>query len=213
MITSIILLIGIVTSTLGLFFKLQNKRLNSIVRAIHLFFLLLTIICIILLTKRLSFRGFYTDRIIISIWFATGAALYGLFKRGSINLTSRIYYAFFFFIPIFFLIAWFIPRLHFMAAVFGLGVVIDSEANRFPINDKFQLQEAFQGVLASSYPPLDLVENFGIFEKTTKAFVYRPENQIQKINFILLPNDSLKISVVTKNMNSEYSDTIVRLPK
>jgi len=97
---------------------------------------------------------------------------------------------------------------------FGLGLVIDGQANRFSINEKFQLQESFQGVLASSYPSLDLVKNLGIFEKTTKGFVYRPSSEIKKINFTLLSNDSLKVTLITReDINTEYSDTTVRLPK
>jgi hypothetical protein len=214
MTTAIILLFGLTTAIVGLTFKVQNGRLNRIVTLFHLAFLFLTIVCIILLTQNLSFKGFYTDRIIISIWFATGIALYGLYRKGSINLISRIYYGFLFWTPIFFLIAWFIPRLHFMAAVFGLGLIIDGQANRFSINEKFQLQESFQGVLASSYPSLDLVKNLGIFEKTTKGYIYRPSSTIKKINFTLLPNDSLKVTIITReDINTEYSDTTVRLPE
>ncbi len=211
MITSIVLLIGLTISIIGLIFKVQNRRLSYVFRLVHLFFLLLTIICFVLLTQSFSFKGFYTNRIIISIWLGTGIALYGLYRKESIGWASRIYYGFFFWTPILFLIAWFIPRLHFIAAVFGLGLVIDGEVNRFPINDKFQLQEAFQGVLASSYPSLNLVENFGILEKTTRAFIYRPSSEIQKINFTTLSNDSLKVSIITTGLSSEYSDTVISL--
>ena len=213
MTTAIIFIIGFIISLLGLIFKIQNKRLNYIVRAAHLIFLLLTIICIILFTQSFSFRGFYTDRIIISIWFGTGIAMYGLYRKESISVFSKIYYGLLFWTPLFFLIAWFIPRLHFMAAVFGLGLVIDGQANRFSINNKFQLQEAFQGMLASSYPPLDLVESFGVFEKTTRAFIYRPSSDIEKIKFTRISDDSLRVHITTKDRGSDYSDTTVQLPK
>ena len=213
MTTLIILIIGLTVSILGFIFKVRNEKLNYVVRVIHLIFSFLTIVCVLLFIKNFSFRGFNTDRIIISIWFGSGIALYGLYRKRSINLVSRIYYGLFFWTPIFFLVAWFIPRLHFMAAVFGLGLAIDGQANRFPIDKNYQLQEAFQGMLASSYPQLDLVESFGIFEKTTKGFIDRPSSEIEKINFKRLSNDSLKISIITKDMQNEYSDTTVKLIK
>lgn len=213
MTTLIILIIGFTVSILGLVFKISNEKLNYAIRLVHLIFLLLTIICILLFIKNFSFRGFYTDRIIISIWFGTGIALFGLYRKGSINLISRMYYGLLFWTPIFFLVAWFIPRLHFMAAVVGLGLALDGQANRFEIEKKYQLQETWQGMLASRYPQLNLVESFGIFEKTTIAFIDRPEGDIEKINVVRLSNDSLKIYLMTNNTSSAYSDTTVLLPK
>jgi len=213
MITSITLLIGLIISILGFIFKVRNEKLNYVIRLIHMAFLFLTVLCILLFIKKFSFRGFYTNRIIVSIWFGTGIALFGLYRKGSINLLSRLYYGLLFWTPIFFLVAWFIPRLHFMAAVFGLGLAIDGDATRFPIEKKYQLQEAFQGVLASSRPSLDLVGSFGIFEKTTKAFIYRPSADIEKINFTRLSNDSVKIHIVTNKNGDAYSDTTIQLPK
>ena len=210
MITSIILSIGFILAAIGLIFKIQNKQLSNYIRLMHLVFLSLTIICILLFTQRFSFRGFHTDRLIISIWLGTGMALYGLFRKRSIHLLSRIYYGMLFWVPLFFLIAWFIPRLHFMAAVFGLGLVMDGDVNRFPINNNFQLQEAFQGVLASPYPSLDLIEGIGIFEKTTRAFIHRPSGEIESIHFSAL-SDSVKVYITTKDR--QYTDTTVMLPK
>jgi hypothetical protein len=213
MTTALILLMGFTTAIIGLIFKVQNGQINRVFKFVHLLFLFLTVIAIILLTQCLSFRGFYTDRIIITVWFATGTALFGLFRKGSIKLILRMYYGFFFWLPIFFLSGWIIPQLRFMATVIGFYLAFDGEVNRFRINDKFQFQEAFQGVLASSHPMLDLIEKKGLFEKTTKAFIYRPGSEIKRINITALSNDSIKVSIITKDTINSYSDTTIRLPK
>lgn len=100
-----------------------------------------------------------------------------------------------------------------MAAVFGLGLIMDGDVTRYHVNNKFQLQEVFQGVLASPYPQLDLVENFGIFEKTIKAFIHRPSGDIEKMSFSILPGDSVTVHITTNDIITPYVDTTIMLPK
>lgn len=211
--TVIILGLGFIVAICGIFFKLDNKRINRFFTIIHFLFLGLTILAIFLATKDWGFKGAYTERIIASIWFGSGVALFGLYRREKVKLILKIYSGLYFWIIPILIIAWFIPRLHFAAAVFGLGIIIDGDFNRYPIDKTYQIQTSVQGVLAGS-PTLSIVESkFLLFERITDDFMERLE-RYEKIEPLRISNDSVRIVLKsTPSTGSKIIDTTLYLPR
>ena len=208
--TAIILGLGILFAICVMVLKLDNKRLIRSLTLTHILFLGLTIFAILLAKVDWGFRGAYTERIIASIWFGTGIALFGLYRKGKAKLILKVYSGLYFWtIPIL-TIAWFIPRLHFAAIVFGLGIIMDGEFKRYPIDNTFQVQTSRQGML-SGCPSLSVVESkFIFFEKVTDNFVELSECY-EKIEPSRISNDSIRM--ILKSTDSEIIDTTLYLPR
>ncbi len=195
----------------GLIFKLtktKNAKLYKYVLYCHLFFLGLTISAIALLLNSFSFRGFLTDKIFVILFIATGMLLFGLYRLS--NKFARTYYAFYFFLPLLLLIGLIIPRLQFITAVAGIGMLIDGESSRYPIDNTYLLQTSTVGVLSGS-PTYSLVEKkFFLFEKVSDDIVPKiglPKSlQVTKIG-----NDSFRLVVLATEIYDERLDTTISL--
>ena len=207
--TSIIILsISFLTALILKLTKNDNVKLYKFIRNFHLTFLVLTIFAILLLLNSFSFRGFLTDKIFIILFIATGMLLFGLYRHKSKLIRS--YYAFYFFLPFLLLIGLLVPRLQFITAVAGVGMLIDGESNRYPIDKSYSLQTSRVGVLSGS-PTYSLIEKkFVLFEKVTDDIVPKiglPKSlQVSKIG-----NDSFRLDVLTSEIYNERLDTTISL--
>jgi len=164
-----ILTIAFLTALILKVTKANNATLYRCIRNCHLLFLGLTICASILLLKSYSFYGFLTDKFFFILFIATGMLLFGLYRLP--NRLTRSYYAFYFFLPFLLLIGLIIPRLQFITAVAGIGMLIDGESSRYQIDNTYSLQTSRVGVLAGS-PTYSLIERKCIlFEKVTDDIV------------------------------------------
>jgi hypothetical protein len=124
----------------------------------------------------------------------------------------RSYYAFYFFLPFLLLVGLLVPRLQFITAVAGVGMLIDGESSRYPIDKTYSLQISRVGVLSGS-PTYSLIEKkFVFFEKVTDDIVPKiglPKSlQVSKIG-----NDSFRLDVLTSEMYNERLDTTISLKR
>lgn len=207
--TSIIILtISFLTALFLKLTKAKNTKLYKFIRSCHLFFLGLTICAIVLLLNSYSFRGFLTDKLFVILFIATGMLLFGLYRNQ--NKLTRTYYAFYFFLPFLLLIGLIIPRLQFITAVAGIGLLIDGECSRYQIDKNYSLQTSRVGILSGS-PTYSLIEKkFILFEKVTDDIVPKiglPKSlQVSKVG-----NDSFRLDVLTSEIYNERLDTIITL--
>jgi hypothetical protein len=207
--TSIIILtISFLTALILKLTKTNNAKLYKFVRNCHLLFLGLTISAIVLLLNSYSFRGFLTDKIFFILFIATGMLLFGLYRLSS-KLT-RTYYALYFCLPFLLLIGLIVPRLQFITAVAGIGMLIDGESYRYQIDKTHFLQTSRVGVLSGS-PTYSLIETkLGLFEKVTNDIVPKiglPKSlQVTKVG-----NDSFRLDVLTSEIYNERLDTTISL--
>ena len=207
--TSIIILtIAFLTSLVLKLTKTNNAKLYKYVRNCHLLFLGLTICAILLLLNSFSFRGFLTDKIFFILFLATGMLLFGLYRLP--NKLTRNYYAFYFFLPFLLLIGLIVPRLQFITAVAGIGMLIDGESSRYPIDNTHLLQTSRVGVLSGS-PTYSLIERkFILFEKVTDDIVPKiglPKSlQVTKVG-----TDSFRLDVLSSEIYNERLDTTIAL--
>jgi hypothetical protein len=188
--------------------KTNNARLYKYIRNCHVLFFGLTICAIVLLLNSYSFRGFLTDKIFIILFVATGMLLFGLYRLP--KKLTRSYYAFYFFLPFLLLIGLLVPRLQFIAAVAGIGMIIDGESSRYQIDNTYSLQTSRVGVLSGS-PTYSLIENkFVLFEKVTDDIV--PKIGLPKtIQVTKIGNDSFRLDVRTSEIYNERLDTTISL--
>jgi hypothetical protein len=169
----------------------------------HFLFLGLTIIAVLLLLNSYSFRGFFTDKVFVILFIATGIILFGLYRER--KKLVRTYYAFYFILPLLLLFGLIVPRLHFITAVAGIGLLIEGEHTRYPIDNKYSIQTSRVGVLASS-PTYSLIEKkLFLFEKVTDNII--PKIGIPKsLETVKISNDSFRLNVLIYN---EQLDTII----
>lgn len=205
--TSIIILI--ISFLTALFFRLtktKNIRLYIFFRNSHIVFLGLTIIAVLLLLNSYSFRGFLTDKIFVILFIATGMILFGLYRER--KKLVRTYYAFYFILPFILLFGLIVPRLRFITAVAGIGLLIDGEHTRYPIDNTYSIQTSRVGVLAGG-PTYSLIEKkLFLFEKVTDDIV--PKIGIPKsLQTTKVSNDSFRLNVLTSETYNEHIDTII----
>jgi ethanolamine transporter EutH len=168
--TSIIILtISFLAALILKLTKTDKVGLYKFIRNCHLAFLVLTICAIVLLLNSFSFPGFLTDKMFFILFIASGMFLFGLYRNKSKLIRS--YYAFYFFLPFLLLVGLLVPRLQFITAVAGVGMLIDGESSRYPIDKTYSLQISRVGVLSGS-PTYSLIEKkFVFFEKVTDDIV------------------------------------------
>jgi len=203
--TSIIILA--ISFLIALFFKFtktDNSRLYKTVRISHYLFFILTVIAFLLLLNSYIFKGFLTDKLFVILLVATGMLLFGLYRQRS-KLT-RTYYAIFFCLPFLLLVGLIVPRLHFITAIAGVGLLIDGEHTRYPIDQTYSIQTSRVGVLAGS-PTYSLIESkYILLEKITDDII--PKIGIPKsLQVIKINNDSFKLRVLTSDIYNEQLDT------
>jgi len=188
--------------------KPNNNKLYKYIRLGHILFLGLTIVAIILLLNSYSFRGFLTDKIIVILFLATGMLLFGLYRQN--RKLTKAYYLFFFILPIVLFIGLTIPRSRFITKVVGLGMLIDGESSRYPIDNKYSIQTSRVGVLSGS-PTYSLIEKrYFLFEKVTDDLV--PKIGIPKsLQVTKISNDSFRLNVLTSETYNERLDTTLSL--
>lgn len=205
-----ILTIAFLTALILKLTKTNNAMLYKYTRHCHLLFLGLTICALVLLLNSYSIRGFLTDKIFVVLFIATGMLLFGLYRLP--NKLTRSYYAFYFFLPFLLLIGLIIPRLQFITAVAGIGMLIDGESSRYQIDDTHLLQISRVGVLAGS-PTYSLIEKkFILFEKVTDDLV--PKIGVPKsIQVTKVGKDSVRLDVLTSEVYNERLDTILNLKR
>ena len=197
----------------ALFFKLtktKNARLYTLVLFSHIIFILLTVVALVLLLNSYSFKGFLTDKIFVIMFLATGMILFGLFRHNRRFL--KTYSACFFLLPFLLLIGLFIPRLQFITKVAGIGMLIDGEHSRYPIDKTYELQTSRVGLLSGS-PTYSLIENkFLLFEKVTDDVVPKigiPKSvQVDKVS-----KDSFRLRAITSEIENYQFDTTLTLKR
>jgi len=186
--------------------KTKNAKLYKLFRNSHLLLLGLTIIAVMLLLNSYSFRGFLTDKIFAILFIATGIILFGLYRER--KKLIRAYYAFYFILPLLLLFGLIVPRLHFITAVAGIGLLIDGEHTRYPIDNKYSIQTSRVGILAGS-PTYSLIEKkLFLFEKVTDDIV--PKIGVSKsLETVKIRTDSFRLNVITSETYNEQLDTII----
>lgn len=198
---------------MALFFKLTKKkseRLYKLVLYSHISFFLLTLAALLLLLNSYSFRGFLTDKLFVMLFLATGMLVFGLYRRR--RKLVRAYFACFFLLPFLLLAGLFIPPLQFITAVGGLGILIDGEHTRYPIDKNYGLQISRVGVLSGSLT-YSLIENkYFLFEKITEDVVPKigiPKLvQVQKVS-----SDSFRLRAITSEKEGYRFDTTLSLKR
>lgn len=204
----IILIISFLTAIILKLAKMKNKKLYKFVRNCHILFLGLTISAIALILNSYSFLGFLTDKIFFVLLIATGMLLFGLYRPSSKLI--RTYYAFYFCLPFLLLLGLIIPRLQFITAVAGIGLLIDGESKRHQIDKTHFLQISRVGVLSSS-PTYSLIETkFGVFEKVTEDIVPQIGSP-KSLKVTRVGIDSFKLEVLTSEIYNERFDTTISL--
>ena len=197
----------------ALFFKLtktENNKLYKIALYTHLALTGLTIVTLFLILKTsFSFAGFMTDKLFVIFFLATGMLLFGLFRRNQKLL--RAYFACFFLSPLLLVLGLFIPPLQFITAVAGLGLLLDGEHHRYPVDETYSIQTSRIGVLASG-PTFSLVENkYLLFEKNTDILegIGTPKSlQIEKVGA-----DSVRLDILSSEIVNERLDTTISLKR
>lgn len=198
---------------MALFFKLaktDNDWLTRVVRYSHYLFFSLTIIAVLLLLNSYSFKGYLTDKLFIILFMGTGMLLFGLYRQK--NNLIRTYYAFFFFLPFLLLTGFIGPRLQLVTVVFGIGLLIDGEHTRYPIDKNHSIQTSRYGVLAGN-PTYSLIESkYILFEKVTDDIV--PKIGIPKsLRATKISEDSFRLNILTSEIYNARLDTTLSFRK
>ena len=195
----------------ALFFKLTKQKSEILYRTIlysHFVFFLLTITALVLILNSYSFKGFLTDKMFTVLFLGTGMLLFGLYRHR--RRLVRAYFACFFSLPFLLLVGLIVPPLQFITAVAGIGMLIDGEHTRYPIDNKYQLQTSRIGVLSGS-PTYSLIEKkLVLFERVTDDVVPRigmPKSlQVKKLS-----SDSFRLRAITSEIQDYQFDTIITL--
>ena len=209
--TSIIILtVSFLAALLFKLAKTKNVRLYRFVLYSHSVFFLMTIVALALLFNSHSFKGFLTDKIFAVLFFATGMLLFGLY--GQKRRLVKAYFAFFILLPFLLLVGLIIPRLEFITKVVGIGMLIDGEHARYPIDNNYELQTSRVGLLAGS-PTYSLIERkYLVFEKVTEDVV--PKIGIPKsIQVLKIGNDSVRLNILSSETYNESLDTTITLKR
>lgn len=209
--TSIIILtISFLTALILKLTKTNKANIYKFIRNCHLLFFGLTISAIVLLLNSYSFRGFLTDKFFVILFIATGMLLFGLYRHKSKLIRS--YYAFYFFLPFLLILGLLVPRLQFITAVAGIGMLIDGESSRYQIDNTYSLQTSRVGVLSGS-PTYSLIgKKFLLFEKVTDDIV--PKIGLPKsLHVTKIGNDSFRLDVISSEISNERLDTTISLKK
>jgi len=197
----------------ALFFKVTKTKSEKLYRTVlysHLFFFFLTVVALVLLLNSYSFKGFLTDKMFAVLFLATGMLLFGLY-RYRLKLL-RAYFACFFSLPFLLLVGLIIPPLQFITTVAGIGMLVDGEHTRYPIDNKYQLQTSRIGVLSGG-PTYSLIESKAvIFEKVTDDVVPHigiPKSlQVEKVS-----SDSFRLRAITSEIEDYHFDTTITLKR
>ena len=190
--------------------KTEHARLYRFLLYSHWALLGLTATVLLLLCYSYSFAGYYTDKLIVIVFVATGILLFGLYRKK--QKLARTYFTCFFSLPILLIVGLIIPRLRFITTVAGIGLLMDGEHYRYTIDKAYSIETSTVGFLSGG-PRISLVENkYLLFEKTTKDVIQGigiPTSfKVEKVGA-----DSVRLNIVSSDVADGRLDTVIALKR
>ncbi|ASZ11754.1 hypothetical protein KTO58_16160 [Chitinophaga pendula] len=184
--------------------KVKAPFITAITWYIHLLFLFAVICCALLWLGEYSFKGAFTNRIILSLYAGSGMIVYGLSPKEISG--KKVYLAAFFAFPFLLLIGLLLPFTRIFTIMLSVYLLADGNVKRYPVDNQVCLQ-TYTVPIVSRYPAFSIIEHkYWLFEKTTHDVISRQINphdiRLQKLN-----TDSIHI---TLSDNTRY-DTIISL--
>ncbi|NIG53702.1 hypothetical protein [Chitinophaga sp. Cy-1792] len=161
---------------------------------IHIVLMVLAALSLLLMINGYGFKGAQTDRVILTLYAASGLFLYGISKP---EINARYYYlAGLFAFPFVLLIGLILPFTRTLTILVALSIYGDSDYHRYKIDDDFAIQTKSTGIL-TRYPVYSMVEDkYWFFEKVTPEII-DPKAAPQGIKLTKRGNDSVRIQLVT----------------
>lgn len=175
----------------------QDRHLATICWYMHLFFAILSGICLVLFLNGYVFKGIHTDRIIYSLYAGSGMILYALMEDKVSG--RRGYLSVFYALPYILLGALILPPLRIYAVVAGIWLLVDGEFKRYPVDDHYSLQTTTTAIINSQYPTYSLVQNkYWLLEKVTDD-VIDPRQAAYDIKATHVKPDSIQLHILTSH--------------
>ncbi|MFB6454587.1 hypothetical protein ACE38W_04890 [Chitinophaga sp. Hz27] len=175
---------------------------------IHIVFIILAALTLLLMINGYGFKGAQTDRVILTLYAASGLFLYGLSKP---EINARYYYlAGLFAFPFVLLVGIILPFTRMFTIMVALSLYGDSDYHRYKIDDDFALETKSTGIL-TQYPVYSMVEDkYWLFEKVTPE-VINPKAFPRAIKLTKRGNDSVRIQFISSKGGTFNLDTIMSL--
>ena len=173
----------------------QDQLLTLIIWYSHLFFGILSAVCVIMFFNGYVFKGIHTDRIFLSLYVGSGMILYSLTQEKGTG--RKIYLALFYSIPFILLGGLILPPLRLFTVVVGIWLLVDGDFKRYPVDEDYRLQTRSTAIINSRYPTYSLIqEKYWLFEKVTDDVIDTKLNandiQAKRVNA-----DSIKLRIFT----------------
>ncbi|HEY0274211.1 MAG TPA: hypothetical protein VGC22_13550 [Chitinophaga sp.] len=182
----------------------QDRSLTAALWYIHLFFAVLSAICVILFLNGYVFKGVYTGRVFLSLYAGSGMVLYSLTAEKGTG--RKAYLALFYSIPFILLGGLLLPPLRLFTTVAAIWLLVDGEFKRYPIDDEYKLQIRNTAVINSRYPTYSLVQGrYWLFEKVTED-VITPHLNASDVRVKRVSADSIQLHLIS---DRQQLDTVI----
>lgn len=173
----------------------QDHTLTVIMWYVHLFFGILSAVCIVMFLNGYMFKGLNTDRIFLSLYVGSGMVLYSLTQEKGTG--RKFYLALFYSIPFILLGGLLLPPLRLFTVVAGIWLLVDGDFKRYPVDEDYRIQSRSTAIINSRYPTYSLVQNkYWLFDKVTDDVIDTKINandiQAKRVNA-----DSIKLHIFT----------------